>query len=263
MKLRGAKGLGDACYVYPIASYLAKRHDRVEIMTKFPEVYEVLMVRQRNVVCIDRYAGTPDIECRYGDRYPYQDTNIWQDSLIASGLIEEGEEIPYNIEYYWPDDFGIETDKKICLIKTPCYPHGKDDGSTEILLPKLSIWQEIINQFKDRCYFVMAGLPNGVPFKFNGIDMDLSHIKTIPRLISLVDSSDITICPSGHFVSFAEGLDKKVLIGFSQRALDCTISFYRYSTPSKVITKPKTSDAFVDSEPTQAILDKFERLLNK
>lgn len=265
MKLRGARGLGDACYVYPIAKYLAEQGNKVEIMTKFPVVYEVLMQENKDITCIDRGGLSPDVvNCRYGDRYPIQTTNMWEDMLITAGLYDKIDEIPFKIKYNWSEEFKFPTSsKKIVLIKTPCYPQSKDDGSTKILLPKLEIWQKIINEFKDQCYFVMSGLPNGMPFEFDGIDEDLSHIDSIPRLTALVDQADITICPSSHFVSMAEGLDKKLLIGFSQRAIDCNISFYRWSTPAKVITKPNTSDAFVDSEPIKEILDKFERLLDK
>lgn len=264
MKLRGARGLGDAVYMYPIAKYLARNDKRVQIMTKYPVVYDVLTRNNQNIICIDRFAGEFDINCRYGDRYPIQSTNMWQDALITAGLIDKIDEIPFEFEYRWSDPFKFPTSKKICLIKTPCFPHGKVDGSSVICLPDLKIWQRIINEFKDQCYFVMSGLPNGLEYKnYTGLDEDLSHIDIIPRLMSLVDQSDIVLAPSSHFASFAEGLNKKVLMGFSQKALDCDISFYRWSTPTKVITKHKTSDAFIDSEPIKKILDKFERLLNK
>lgn len=263
MKIRGAKGLGDACYVYPIAKYFAECRDKVEIMTRFPVVYEKLIDDYKNVSCIDRYAGKADVECRYGDRYPMQDTNMWEDTLINAKLINQKDKIPFKLEYKWNEKFNFETDKKVCLVKTPAYPHSRTDGMTACLLPKMEVWQSIINEFKDQCYFVMSGLKNSLEFKFDGIDLDLSSIDKIPRLMALVDQVDITITPSSHFVSFAEGLDKKLLIGFAQTGISSPLSFYRWSTPAKVITKPNTSDAFIDSEPIKKIFEKFERLLKK
>lgn len=262
MKLRGARGLGDACYMYPIAKYFSKKYDKVEIMTRYPEVFEVLVKEHENIICIDRFAGQLDINCRYGERYPIQTTNMYDDALITAGIIEHKLDIPYEIKYNWPR-FKFETNKKVCLIKTPAYPHSKTDGSSKAVLPRMEVWQTIIDNFKDKCFFVMSGLQNTLEFDLKGIDLDLSKIDRIPELIALVDSVDITITPSSHLASFAEGLDKKVLIGFAQTGIDSQISFYRWSTPAKVITKPNTTDAFIDSEPIEKILNKFERLLNK
>lgn len=260
IKIRGAKGLGDACYVYPIAKYLSKIHDKIKIMTRYPIIYEMLPA---NVECIDRHDGQPDINCRYGERYPIQTTNMWDDSLITAGLYKDKEKIEFKFEYKWDEKFNFETDKKVCLIKSPAYPQSQANGKTDCLLPNMEIWQAVIDNFKDQCYFVQSGLRNTHPHYFKNLDLDLSSINVIPKLIALTDAVDITITPSSYFVSFAEGLDKKILIGFAQTGIDSQVSFYRWSTPAKVITKPKTSDAFIDSEPLKKILDKFERLLKK
>lgn len=257
MRIRGARGLGDAVYVYPIAKHFIDKGVKVEVMTRYPEIYNTL-----DCECIDRYIGPkPDIDCRYGPRYPNQETNMWEDTLIQAGL--QNENIELKIAYDWSEVFKFPTQKKICLIKTPCYAQGKDNGMTACLLPKLEVFQKIIDEFKDQCYFVMAGLKNTLEFEFKGIDEDLSHIDKIPRLVALVDQSDIVLTPSSHFVSFAEGLDKKLMIGFAQTGIDSQVSFYRWSTPAKVITKPNTSDAFIDSEPITRIFERFKRLLDK
>ena len=256
LKIRGARGLGDAVYLYPIAKHFINQGKIVQVMTQYPVIYNTL-----NCICIERYKGQPDIECRYGPRYPNQETNLWEDTLIRAGL--QGEKIEFSIEYICEHKFDFNTDKKLCLIKTPAYPHYNNNGITACLLPQLNVWQEIINTFKSRCYFIMAGLANSYEFNLMGIDRDMSDIDNIPKLMKLVDISDIVITPSSYFVSFAEALDKKVLIGFAQTGLDSMISFYRWCTPKKVITKPNTTSYFIDSDPLDDILSKFERLLNK
>lgn len=263
MKIRGAKGLGDACYVYPIAKHFAKRGDKVEIMTRYPVIYEVLIRELPNVSCVDRYDGRPDIDCRYGSRYPNQETNMWEDTLIQAGLIKEKDEVPFEIEYRWSEEFIFPVLKKICLIKTPCFPTSKPSHTTKDLIPDIGVYQKIINRFKDDCYFVMAGLGNDFKFALNGIDEDLSHIDKIPRLMALIHGADIVLAQSSYFISIAEALNIKCLACFAQTGISSRESYYKWSTPAKVITKPETSDAFIDSEPIEKIFGKFERLLNK
>lgn len=263
MRIRGAKGLGDACYVYPIVKYYAKRGDKVEIMTRYPVIYEVLIREFPNVSCIDRYGGKPDIDCRYGPRYSNQETNMWEDTLIQAGLIAEKNKIPFEIKYKWSEEFKFSVLKRICLIKTPCFPTGKPSHTTKDLIPDIGIYQKIIDKFKDDCCFVMSGLKNEFVFVLNGIDEDLSHIDKIPRLMALIRGADIVLTQSSYFVSIAEGMDTRCLVCFAQTGLSSRESYYRWSTPAKVITKPETSDAFIDSEPIEKIFRKFERLLNK
>jgi hypothetical protein len=255
-KIRGARGLGDSVYVYPIAKYFIDKGKDVAVMTNYPVMYETLKCK-----CIGRAEGKPDIDCRYGPRYPIQTTNMWEDTLIMAGL--EKENIEFKIEYKMPKHPPIFPNyKKHCVIKTPCYPTSKPNKVLEFLIPSMSIYQNIINEFKDQCWFTLLGHNNGYNHGLYNYDVNHSLKNDLHEIMCFIDRSDIVLCQSSYFVSMAEGLNKKVLIAFAQKGLDSPKSYYRWSTPAKVKTKPDTTDCFVDSENIGNIFFKFDKLLH-
>lgn len=255
IKIRGARGLGDAFYIYPVVKYFIDKGEAVEVMTNYPEVYETL-----NCKTISR-AGNPDINLSYATRYGEKSTTIYQDTLIMGGL--EKENIPFVADYKWRENSEFPTNKKICVIKSPGYAMGRKDRDTACLIPDLKVYQEIINSFKNKCYFVLSGLKNDFNFNLEGIDEDLTHIDVIPRLASLIDRADIVLTQSSHFMAIAQMLNTKCFVVFNHEGLKTNIKFYRHITPAKAISNKEMSGHAIDDEPINKILAKFERLLDK
>lgn len=259
VRLRGGGGVGDSIYVYPIANYFSKKNIDVEVLTDFPMFYRNIKnckTRSRNIIP----PGT--VNCRYGERYPIQTTNIWEDTLITSGLQDKNIDLKINYDRT-KYKFDFETDKKIVLIKSPTYSMKRQKPETERIIPNPKYFQTIINEFKDQCYFIKCGLVNGYKTTLNNFDLDLSGYNDLIKILALVDISDIVLCQSSFFVSMAEGLDGKLMIGFNRQGMDTKYKFFHYITPKKVICKKNTTNYFIDDEPLNNVLDRFENHLNK
>ena len=256
MTLRGAGGFGDSLYMYPVLKWYLEQGEKIEILTKYPDVYKPL--KELGLVISDRYSKEPDRECRYAPRYPIQTTTTYKDTLLLSGITTD---LPFKIEFECENEFDFDTDKKICVIRNPTMPmKGKQHG--EALIPDCSIFQKIIYAFKDDLFFVLAGNPEGhFKFELKGIDADLTNQLNIPEVFQLALQSDIVLTQCGFFIPICEALDRKCFILFAASGMKSTYKFFPHITPKKVINNYDMVDYAIDSEPHNEIIDKFGRLL--
>lgn len=253
--LRGASGLGDAVYMYPVLKYYLEQGQCVEILTKYPEIYQPLA--KMGLVITDRYAKQPDRECRYAPRYPIQTTTTYQDTLILSGIEKH---VPLEIEFTCNKKFSFPTNKKVCVIRDIILPM-KQRGDEACLIPNGIRYQAIIDAYKDKVYFVLAGNKNSFNFKLTGIDLDLTDKLDIHGMLQLIEQSDICISQSCFFLPFAEALNKKNFVVFSAEGFTSPAKFYRHITPAKIINKPKIISYCIDTEPNNVICERFGELL--
>lgn len=252
MIIRGARGLGDAILVYQVVKYFINKGERdIIVKTNYPEIFEGLPVK---TVQLGDLRYKEDINCRYGDRYSIYETNILQDTAIMAGIKE-----PLSLQYKYKCDkqFKFMTNKKVCVIRNPAYPMNyKKKNQTEILVPRIEFYQRIIDEFKDRLYFILLGWGDDLKPKLTGIDEDLSGTSNISELFAIIDSSDVVLTQPGYMCPMAESLNKKLFVIFSARGMRTNQSFYRHIRPAKVLTK-KSSIACTDREPIEQIIEKF------
>lgn len=256
LTLRGAGGFGDAIYIYPVLKWFIEQGEKIEILTKYPDVYASL--RKIGLVISDRYAKEPDRECRYAPRYHIQDTTTYVDTLYLTGVPID---LPFEIDIKCDKEFNFKTKKKICVIRNPTMPmKGKCGGN--ILIPDCTIFQKIINRFKDELFFVLAGNPEG-NFKFNlkGIDVELTNKLNIPEVFQLARQSDIVLTQCGFFIPICETQNKKCFILFASAGMKSKFKFFPHITPKKVINKYDVVSYAIDNDPIQGILNKFKELL--
>jgi hypothetical protein len=257
LTLRGAGGLGDAVYMYPVLKYYLEQGKQVEILTKYPEVYTEL--KKKGLIITDRYAKQPDRECRYASRYPIQETTTYQDTLILAGIDKY---LPLEMEHKFQKPFKFNTTKKICVIRTLILPM-KQRGDESCLIPNGTHFQAIIDAYKDKLYFVLAGNKNIYKYKLSGIDLDLTDTLNIYELFQLINQSDICLSQSCFFVPFAEVLNKKSFVIFSAEGFKSTIKFYPHITPKKVINKHEIIGHAIDNESESIVIRKFRELLDR
>jgi hypothetical protein len=257
LTLRGAGGLGDALYMYPVLKYYLEQGKQVEILTKYPDVYTCL--KKQGLIVTDRYAKQPDRECRYAPRYPIQETTTYQDTLILSGIDEY---LPFEFEFEKQKPFKFNTDKKICVIRTLTLPM-KQRGDEACLIPNGSHFQAIINAYKYKLYFVLAGSKSAYRYKLTGIDLDLTDTLNIKELFQLISQSDICLSQSCFFIPSAEALNKKNFVVFAADGFKCPFKFYKHITPKKVINKKDIIGHAIDDEPKSVVIRKFGELLDR
>jgi hypothetical protein len=259
LTLRDAGGLGDAFYMYPVLKYFLEQGEKVEILTKYPDVYTPLI--KKGLIITPRHDKQPTVECRYAPRYPIQTTTTYQDTLILAGITEK---LPFEFEFESEHEFDFKTDKKICVIRKPTMPmRGKALG--ELLIPDCTILQRIIDKFKNEIFFILAGNAEGDKFNFplKGIDVDLTQKLTLPDLFQLVNQSDLTLTQCGFFIPLCETLNKKCFILFADKGMKSRYKFFPHITPKKVINKYEIVGYAIDNEPFDTIADKFEELLRR
>jgi len=255
ISLRGAGGLGDAVYMYPVLKYYLEQGQKVEILTKYPEIYQPL--KKSELIITDRYAKLPDRECRYAPRYPIQTTTTYQDTLILSGIEQH---LPLEIEFECSKEFNFPTKKKICIIRDIILPM-KQRGDEKCLIPDGKYFQTIIDAFKKYFYFVLAGNTNNYKYKLKGIDLDLTNCLNIFELLQLISQSNICLSQSCFFLPFAEALNKKEFVIFASEGFKSPLKFYRYITPAKIINKPEIIGSCIDDESIEKVIDKFQKLI--
>jgi hypothetical protein len=254
---RGAGGLGDAVYLYPVLKHVLTHGGAAEVLTVYADIYTPL--RKLGLVISDRYAKNPDINCRYGDRYHSKTTTTYQDTLTLAGLDLS---IPLELEYEREEPPRLKgvNGRKVCLVRSPAYPmKGRED--TRILIPDLKKTQYIIDAYRDEVFFVQVGNRNGYEGILQGLGQDLSGALTIRQLLTLVDMSDMVLTLPSFLLPFSEALSKKCFVLFSGMAMRTPRKFYHLITPSKIINKKNIVHHAIDTEPADKIVHKFGRLL--
>jgi hypothetical protein len=248
MIIRGSQGLGDAIYLWPVVKYYSERGKDVTIITRYPEVYS-------NLKCT-AIQESEFVDCQCSARTKELDTNIYEDTLLLSGITEK---IPFEFEFKKVFIPVINTSKRICVVRLPSAP-VKGGEETAIMIPKPEVYQNIINAFKDRVYFVSVGKQIECEHKLSGIDLDLSNTETLNDYFSVLSCADIIMTQPGHCVPIAEALGKKLFCIFASAGLISDVKRYRFTTPQKILTRSES--AFCqDGDLEKVYLDKFERLL--
>jgi hypothetical protein len=247
MILRGSLGLGDAIYLYPVVKYYIDQGQDVTIITRYPEIYATLNCK---TVRADEF-----IDCSCSARTLISETNIFQDTLIMSGIKEE---IPLNFDFKRKLIPEIKTDKPICVVRLPTAPTGGEDDA-KVLIPDIAVFQNIINNFKNEFNFIGIGWQKNYFTKFYNLTLDFSDIADLNYMLSILDRADIVLTQPGHCVSIAEALGKKLFVVFANAGLQSKEKRFRFTTPRKILTK-KTSIWCIDNELSESYLEKFKKL---
>ena len=249
MILKGSMGLGDAIYLYPMVKYYSEMYPgSVTIITRYPEIYA-------NLNC---QTAKPDeyIDCSCSARTKEESTNIYEDTLIMSKIINK---LPFKFEYDKTNQIKINSFKKICVVRNITTPaNGEEDA--KVMIPKISVFQNIINAYSGKVFFVSIGWQKSCDYKLDKIDLDLSEINVLNSYFSVIDQADIVLSQPGHCVPIAEGLNKKLFCVFARSGLKSMEKRFRFTTPQKILTKI-SSTYCVDDEKPEDYLPKFEKLL--
>lgn len=244
--LHGSLGLGDAIYMWPLVKHYTSIRNDVVVVTRYPELFCTLdcqTVAPENV-----------LDCRCSARTKELDTNVFEDTFITAGLSIRP---PLEIKRFW-DVRKYKTIKPVCIIRTPSFP-VQGDATSRCMVPHFHVYQKIINAYRDRVYFVSIGWPLNIGFKLD-VDLDLTGIKDLREYLGAIDGGDIVISQPGHCVPIAEALNKPLLAIFANAGLRSEEKRYKYTTPSKILTRQK-SRWIADIDPIEQILDIFGKIL--
>lgn len=241
-RIRGASGLGDAVYMYPIVRHYANLGEQLEVCTRWPDVFRNLPVK-----IADFSRQNINILAHYARRKGNRDTNQFQDCCIVAGIKEE---IPFTLDWK-PKNSGLiaktkESGKPALLVQMPRAPMGRKDGFGASLLPKCGVIQSMIDELKERAYIVQVGGGKCL-HEFKGIDLDMANKTSVTDLIDLHHSADAMLGYPSNIIALAEAFDKPLVAVWSRRGLKDGHSYVRQISPRKILSKP-TSRHIVDDQ---------------
>ena len=267
--LKGASGLGDTIYAYPIVKYYAQKHDTVYYMTDYPELYETLP----NVKCAKHeklnYIRLPngerqpiDIRFTYCARKYTPGSSQFTDSRISAGISE-----PIELTIPWKtknnkliDDINkVCGGKKICIIAAPYEPFGREDEWGAILRIKPDIIQNIVDKYKDKVYFIQIGNKFTL-HNIKNVDLDLINKTSVSDLFDLIKRCDVGISQIGNLLPLCECQGKRNFIIFNKKAMESENKFISAITPEKTIHYKKLNISVTDDDIKKAVV-RFDNLI--
>ena len=259
--IRGNSGIGDSLLLYPIVKELVKDNSKqlITILTNFPEIFQTLPEKNINFHPFIKFLKA-DYDCNYVPRKAITETNQYQDMVLQGHLfLDEYPEFSYLDGYKNTTQFIFNNkDKKICLIVDPYLPMNSLKCRAD-LMPDYSRYQEIINQNKDKYYFITVGKRStDYDYPLNGIDKDMRDKTIWPALCSLFKKADLIIGQLGVFLHLAEMLDKKYYLIMNHNQGNSEDQFFRTITEKKIVMKPELTTVIQDNVSEQELNDIFK-----
>lgn len=229
LRIRSGSGLGDAIYLQAIVRHLLRCGQSLEICTNFPEVFSQLPVKtaefsRQNIDVIAHYT-----------RHKFESSTQFDDCCTLAGL----KGVEYKLDWKVQKDFDLPDNS--LLVFAPREPWGRQDGYGMELLPDLDVFEDILSRLD---YFkVLIGKDR--PLRDIKCDLDLVGKTSVTDLIDLGVQCNAMYGQISHMVPLAESLDKKCLILFSKKGLECTDQRISSITPRKICHK-NTSYHLID-----------------
>jgi ADP-heptose:LPS heptosyltransferase len=270
--IKGASGLGDNIYLYPIVKHFASLYDKVYIMSDYPELFESLP----NVTCskhlklnfIPIADGKTvrkkeiDLRCTYGPRKHKIGTDQFQDTYIFART--QGHQIPdLKLELPWElkntelvNTVRMIANKnafrKIAVVAAPYQPFGRTDkwGSEITIDPE--VIQYICDDLKELGYLVIT-IGNDFCLYEPMVEYNMIGQTTVPDMLDLVKMADLTVTQIGNLLPISEALNTKNITIFSKNIPNCEHKFLRAITPDKCVHRKDINLSMYDNEPVEKI----------
>lgn len=259
LEIRGASGLGDTFYIYPVAEYYKNKGYDVLVRTKFPDVFRPLRIQTTGFYKIPK----ADITATYSNR-KNQKTNQLQDVLINSNL-----PIDYDFKIDWTvcnNDLinnvkNASGGKKILIISMPHQPFDRPDRYGDALKPNFKNMEISINELKKGGWFIIQVGKGACHCNLPNIDLKKQNITSVSDLIDLCSIADGFIGQVGFIVPIAEIFKKPLLVLFSRAGLRSSDAFISAITGDKILSR-ESSFYMIDDEPEDRVKQLIDRTFN-
>ncbi len=259
LAIKGASGVGDSVYGYPIANYYSKDYDKIYYMSNYPELFEGI----KNVECHRHtklnYISLPeaesarkkhiDIRFSYAPRKHIPGTSQFEDSCISAGIQSRVElKIPWTVRNTALTRRVRESAKgrKVCIVAAPYQPFGRDDKwGDEIKIDPESI-QRIMDDLREQFLFVLTGNKYCL-YRPTCTEYDLIDQTSVTDLMDIISTADCCLSQIGNLLPMSEALEKKSVIIFSHKIPDMKHPFLRAITPEKTIHRKDLAYSVTDN----------------
>jgi len=276
--IKGASGLGDTIYLYPIAKHFSTLYDTVHLMSDYPELFESLPKvkcfphKKLNYIPLGEGKKQPiDLRCTYGPRKHKPGTSQFEDMLIFGKHSLKGQNHPHwnmpelelKIDWSIKNEELVRTTKavakgrKICVVAAPYEPFGREDEWGAVLRIKPEVIQDICTRYRESILFITIG--NKYTLHRPTVEHDLVEQTTVSDLMDLVSISDICLSQIGNLLPMAEALGKKNFIVFAEGIKQASHPFISSITPQKTIHFKHLNKSVYDSSDniTESFYDHF------
>jgi len=268
IRLKGASGLGDTIYAWPIVKWYAQKYDTVHYMTDYPELYETL----KNVICYkhlktnDLGGGPVDVRFTYCARKYTPGTSQFEDSVLSAKIHEK---LKLKIDWTIKNTDLVNNiisrsdEKKICVLAYPYEPFGREDEWGSMLRINQEVMQILIDRFKDRVFFIGTG-NRFVLHKTNNVDMDLHEKTSVSDMMDLISICNLGLSQIGNMLPMCESLGKKNFLIFANKAMVQTENkFINAITPEKTVHYKHLNCSVHDEMSHEVITNKFNDFIKE
>jgi len=238
--IRGASGLGDSIYLYPVAKYFLDHNYKVSVASKYPELFDTLDITVRkNYKDFDKI----NVKCNYCRRKKDLNTSQFEDTVI---LAEIREKIKLEIDF-------DRSKSNIIASSGITQPYVITSGLYSVDIPpyvkpacNYTFFNSFIQKIRHNYKVVVIGdVSNVAP---DPVDYDLRGKTNIYDLLSLVDQSSFVFSQCGFLLPMGEALNKVVFSVLPHEIRTSSNWFVKSITPKKVCTK-ETSYCSYDDAP--------------
>lgn len=267
--LKGASGLGDSIYGYPIAKYYASKYRKVYYMSDYPELFEsipnveISPHKKLNYITSSDGIQPVDIRFTYCGRKYILGTSQFEDSLLSAKIRENVDlAIPWEVRNEELCDSIREAahGRKICILAAPYEPFGREDKWGARLRIDHNSMAKIVydRELNEKVFFVQTG-NKFVLHNFDGA-YNLICKTSAADLMDLVYISDVCLSQIGNMLPMAECQGKHNFIIFSESAMTCGEKFIEAIIPEKVVHYKKINKSVLDTD--DRIAGEFNEFIN-
>jgi hypothetical protein len=244
VRVRGASGLGDAVYLYPIVKHFSKAEDLI-IYNNFPQLFKGLgevKPYTRNV--------TPHIDCGYPKRSKLPGTIF--ESMLACAKIKTELKIDYDVS-----DANVLLPDNYIVVSNLYLPMNSQRSAC--MKPNEQWFKSIVKELSKQYKIVVVG-NNEYQYKGESY-IDMTN-KTSPiDLLHLVSNAELVFTQCGFLVPMAQALDTNVFTVFSQESKLSKDYLIKGITPSLICEK--NNIGIYDNIPQQEVLHAISKTTNR
>ncbi len=245
MSIRGGNGLGDAIYILSVARHILSQGTKIEICTKWPEVFSQL---EGDIKLSKFRRDNINHLAHYTTRKGIAGTSQFTDVCINAGFRE-----PIEFEFGWKPvnkelyDRIRSNPRPVIAVAMPRNPMGRTDGFGKEILPTRAGYQAVMDALKGRAYTVMIGAGPAI-YGLKGVDLDLTNKTTVKDMFDVTCAVDGFLGFCSNFVPLAESQSKPALFVWARKNLTAPQVFVRRITPEKILHRETSTWVFDDAK---------------
>lgn len=246
IRINAPRGLGDAIHVRAIAVHLLKRGEQIEIITKWPDVFQGLPLK------ILQYSKFTDSEelvhataCLFCQVPMIVELTQFQNTCMQAGIAE-----PVPLDIAWKiknpkllDKIKSNTSKPIFIYQAPKIPKN---GEMLEWTPRIEEFQKFAEDHENH-YRILLGHKNytidspNLPF-----ELSLVGETSVSDVIDIATIADMVFCEPSYLGILAQAFDKKLVCMFSSKASRSKLRRIRGIKPEKIFHKKERATAIYD-----------------